>query len=501
MGRPIQTILVAGSGLAAWLAAATVARRLPGVQVTVLDNARAAPAPLDVYAGTRPDMRRFHAELGINEHNLLASTSGVFRLGQRYEGWTAGQTPYSQCFGRHGAPFGRIPFHQAWLRAGRGLPFSAYSMAVQLAEAGRYAPPSSDPRSPFSSYDVGYGLDPIGYRDYLRALALHSGVTRVEASLARVVTAGKDRIGQLELQDGRSLSADLFLDCSGPDARLLTALDGGDRRQDWSRWLPCDRILVADGPALDLPPPVDSATCTSAGWLLEAPLRRRTVHAYIYSSEHLGADLAAEELRSRGSIPTSDPIPLRQGRREHPWIGNCLALGDAAVELEPLGAPNLTLLVNQLEWMLRLLPDSDFLTVETGEYNRRTSLETDFIRDFVILRYALAARNEPFWRAASSVEPPQPLKDTIKIFPHWGKIPGREGERASADDWLAVFFGHGLFPAHPDPLSDTMTPDTFEAFASPLTAQIRAATASAPLHREYLQFYLRSGGRGFSGTR
>ena len=494
MGQPIQSILIAGGGIAGWFAAASFTKLLPGVQVSVIEPPGAPPNPLDLYAGTRPDLGPLHERLGFDERVLLTRCGGVFRLGQRLDGWAADRSACLHCYGHYGARLGNAAFHQEWLRAdraGEAAPFAQHSTAVALAEADRFVFPTDDPRSPLSTYDYALALDPLLYRDLLRETAIAAGAATIEGEIAGVECVAGDRIGAIRLADRRSLTADLYVDCTGSAARLIEALDGGDRREDWSRWLPCDRIVAGSGPAKSPLPVADCATATTAGWLLTAPLRNRTTHAHVYASEFAGDGNAQRMLRiATGVEAQGAPIPLRQGRRKRSFIGNCVALGDAAIELEPLGAPGLHLLGNAIEKLLWFLPDTDFDPIELAEYDRKIAADAVFVRDFVILHYALSQRPEPFWRAVAAVEPPPMLAHLLAIFRERGKIPGRDGETLELDDWLAVLFAHGVMPERIDPFVDSVAPAQFRAMSAALRARIAEAVAAAPPHRAFLDAYL-----------
>lgn len=467
MAAPIRSILVAGNGIDAWLSAAMLRHRLRDVGVTVVPVASPHPAPADLYAGSRPSLRRVLERLGVVERNLLAHTDGVLRLGQRYERWSAGAAGFSHCFGEFGSPIGGAPFHQAWYRDRHRLaPFAAHSLAAALADSGKFAEPTEGER--FLRYDYGYNLDPARFRDYLRALALHHGVTEAPALLDDV-TIGQGRIKAVRLADGSRARADLYIDCSGSGARLLTALPGGEPREDWSRWLRADRI-IASNVAPDLTPcALDHATADADGWHLDAPLRSRTIRLAFRCSDG-AADMGG--------------VPMAQGRRTTPWIGNCLALGDAATVLEPLGAPNFHLLARSVDRLIRFLPDTDFAAVEIAEYNRKAANDADLARDFVILHHALARRPEAFWRP---IEPPPALAHMLALFRERGKIPARDGDPAGFEDWLAVLIGHGVLPAQIDPALDTVSSAEIARASATICETIARIVAGAPTHRRYLE--------------
>lgn len=487
MGAPVRSILVAGGGVEGWFAALTLVRRLPGVGVTVLEEPDAPPHPGDLYVGTRPGARRAFLKLGLDDSTLLAEAGGAVRLGQRYDGWAGERARFLHCFGRYGVRVDQAPFHQAWLRAarhGEAAPLEQHSTAAMMVEAGRIAAPSDDEYSPLTMFDYGLNLDPEPLRHLLRTRALAGGVQLAAGRMREIERAGTDRIATVRLEDGRALSADLFVDCTGPLAKLISEIDL-DAPEDWHDWLPADRLLAADAraPGGDLPL-VDTATFLSNGWRLQVPLVSRTLNLLAYDSSRMSDGRAARLLRTAsGGEPSMDAVAMPQGRRRRFWVGNCVAVGHAAVTLEPLGAPGLHLLTQALDRLLRFMPDTDFSPIETREYDRKIGMEADLVRDFVILHHLLAAERRG---GRLNAEPSPMLSQALALFRARGKIPGREGETAELDDWVAVLLGHGIMPDQLDPFLDAVPRSEFVKLSAAIRAVIADAVVDAPDHRTFL---------------
>jgi tryptophan halogenase len=155
-------------------------------------------------------------------------------------------------------------------------------------------------------------------------------------------------------------------------------------------------------------------------------------------------------------------IPIRQGRLSEPWVRNCVAIGDAAVTVEPLEWTNLHLAHSQIDRLISMMPDTGFAPVELAEYNRQCNAEADRVRDFLCMHYVTARRTEPFWKDASAVEPPPSLAHTLSLFAERGRLPYYEEETFARDSWLAVLLGQGLLPRRIDPLADSVTSEQAE---------------------------------------
>ena len=469
MGRPIASVAVAGDGIAALTVAATLVRRVPGVAVTLVSPPEGTRSGLGDRMGTvLPAAVPFLETLGIGPGQLADAGGGGFRLATRLCGW--GEQDWSIGWGGYGDAVGGAPLHQLWLRdpAGSGR-FAELSPAAMLAEAGRFAPPGLDARSPFADLELGVAVDPERYRALLGEVARQAGVRRAATALAEVEVEGM-QIAALRLGDGQRLLADLYVDASGPDALLLAALPGGDAREDWSGCLPVDRVMLGERPADPALPPLDTVEAEASGWRLTMPLRARTLTAHCYSS------------RIRREAAGEHPVRLRQGRRVAPWIGNCVAVGDAAVEVEPLFHPHLALLHAACARIVALLPDSDFAAVELALYAAEAAEEADHLRDYIALAYRLNSRREPWWRRARAAALPPMLADRLALFARRGRLLPRDRETFGLDQWLALMLDGGVRPAQEDALAGRVTQAAGADLLRHRRVAIAAAVAGAPPH-------------------
>jgi len=493
----MRDVVVVGGGLLGWSAAAALRRKIPALRVTVI----ALPPPADALAerigSTLPSIIEFHRDLGMSDGDALLRANCSFRLGTEYDGWTSDRPAYVHAYDRYGQGIGTASFHIHWLRQaklGTAAPFDAFSPAAQLARAGRFILPDEDPASPFAHYEYGLALDPVHYPQMMRAYALHLGAVERPGALKGVNLRGEDGfIESLALDDGGTLPADLFVDCTGPRALLRNQIDSAF--EDWSKWLPCDRLLFADtAPAAD-PSPLDRCIAHVAGWRWVAQSSSRTSHGFAYASGEISDDKAARTLRGHAGADPQAPVAILQGRRPEPWLRNCVALGDAATMVEPLEWTNLHLAHSAIDRLVAMMPDRDCAPVELWDYNRQCAAESDRVRDFLALHYATSARAEPLWRRMRDTAPPPSLKHTLDLFRERGRLPFYEEETFSRDSWLAVLLGQSAIPAHIDPLIDVVPLAESERAMAAMRDHIARQVQALPTQAQFLNDIQRQAAR------
>lgn len=456
-------ILVAGGGLTGWSTAAALKRRVPMLEVTILPLAPPADALADRIATTLPSILGFHADLGIGLGDGVVRTGSVYRLGTLFGDWVEGLDDYVHAYGPHGTTIGGVSFHPLWARAARDgsvETFDRFSPAAAMARAGRFVLPGGD--GLLAAHGFGLALDLPRYQAMLTAFARHVGVHALPGTLMGVETDANGGVAAVVLDDGSRISADLYCDCTGPRALLHGAMQAP--REEWEQWLPCDRLLLDDGMTDADPSPLDRVTATANGWRWSSAFQRGAV----YSAAH-------GESSGDGAA-----IRLRSGATQAPWRHNVVAIGDAAVAIEPLEWGNLHLAHSAIDRLITMLPAAAPHALEAAEYNRQTLAEARRVRDFALLHYVTARRAGPFWDDVTSVAPPESLAHTLRLFRERGRLPYHEEETFDRDSWLAVLFGQGVLPRQTDPLADAIPPAEAVAAMARLGAEIDQAIHPLP---------------------
>lgn len=446
--RAIRSVLVAGDGLVGLSAALAFSRALPHARVTILSLPLSPPDLADLLPSTLPIIGRFHAAIGLNEIDLVRDGIAHHHLGTRFTGF--GPRPWIHSFGEVGRGEGAVPFHQLWLRAffeGRALAFDRYSAASVIGEAGKFVHPSGDLASPLSTYLYALRLNPRMYRSRLEKAASH--IPRITSTEFQVERRESGGIAALLLSGDRREKADLFLDCTGPRALLLSQID--EAYDDWSRWIPSSQVsrMWSNDAVAD---PLDHASSDGSTLRLIAT----SPGASLTASFELGSGILT-------------------GRRGAPFVHNVLALGDAAVALGPLHSTGLSLAHSAIMRAIDLLPGRNFHPLELAEYNRLTGLETERARDFVALHFL-----------SDTSELPPTLRRTLEQWRARGRLPFFEEETFNASSWSQALIGMGIMPTSSSPQTSQVESDASSTAMAELASTISALVARIPAYADYL---------------
>jgi tryptophan halogenase len=500
---PIERIVIVGGGSSGWMSAAALARMVPAdlISITVVESEEIGI--VGVGEATIPTIAKFNEFLGVDEDDFIRATSGTFKLGIEFEGWTRPGERYFHPFGTAGRDTEEFRFHQLWLKlrhlAGDDPALAEaygqlgdYNLTEVAAGLGRFARPSGGPNSVLSSLTYAYHFDSARYGQYLRRYAEARGVRRVEGRIVSVQQRPEDGfLTGVTLADGRLVEGDLFVDCSGFRGLLIEqTLKAG--YEDWTRWLPCDRALAVPSTRLAEPPPYTRAMADAAGWRWRIPLRHRTGNGYVYCSAFID-DAAARTrlLATIGGEPLDEPRPIRftTGRRRDFWVKNCVAIGLAGGFIEPLESTSIHLVQRGVSRLVRLFPDKSFEPADAAQFNQESVREYEELRDFIVLHYHVNARDEPFWRQCREMSVPDTLSHKIDLFRAQGRTFRLQEELFTEHSWLAVLLGQGLVPRSYDRLVDRVPMADLVKNLAHLKGAMRTAAQALPTHAAFLQRY------------
>jgi tryptophan halogenase len=493
--EPIRSVLIVGGGTAGWMAASILARFLkPGpTRITLLESEEIGT--IGVGEATVPLMQLFNGVLGIDEREFVSATNGTFKLGIEFRDWGEIGNVHFNGFGDYGASVEGISPHHHWLklhRAGEPGRIDDWSMPYAIARRGRFAPPSPETGdTPAAHYKYAFHFDAALYARFLRSYAEARSVERIEGRAVDVALDGETGfVRTVTLADGRSLEADLFIDCSGFGGLIIEkALQTG--YLDWSDWLPCDRAVAVPSRGMGFDKAYTVSTAREAGWQWTIPLQHRTGNGYVYSSRFIDDDAARETLLANvPGEPLAEPRLLRftTGRRARSWNRNCVAIGLAGGFMEPLESTSIQLIQTALARLIELFPDRGFDPVVIEEYNRVTANEFERIRDFLILHYCLTRRTDSaLWRYCAGMSVPDTLAHKIEVFRACGRVASLSEESYEEASWVSIFLGNDFHPRRYDPLVDRMDLELLRRGMAHRRTELARAAESMPPHAAFVQ--------------
>ncbi len=486
--NPPKSIIVAGRDTPLWLAVNGLKAALApaGIKIDAVELP-SQQRPDDVHA-TLPALEALHTLMGFEEAEVLRATGGAFSLGQMFTGFAGARPPFFHAYASYGAPIEGQAFFPFWLKArslGLNVELEDFSLTAAAAKQGRVLIPDATTQA-FGRTDYGYHLPAAAYAGLLRARAVAAGVT-IHTAHSFGVARGEAGVAALELDGGRSVTADLFVDTTG---LVMDALGIG--WQSWRVWFPCDRLLTVSAPRMRSIPSYAQVRAQSDGWLAFHPSQARTHLLRAYAGAELSDDEALASTAVVSGLKLGDAVVATSdpGCRDRFWAGNCVAIGEAAGRFDAIDTVDLHAVQTGLVHLLSLFPAGGDWRAERTEYDRVVGQTFARIRDFQAAHYLLNRYGRSaLWSRAREAVPPPELAQKIAAFSARGAVAWLDDETFSEDSWRALFCGHGLTPDHYDPRVDRIDPLVIKRDLRSILGFIKGQVGEQASHDSYLELF------------
>ena len=504
MSRRVERVCVVGRDAPAWIAAASVRRALgaSGVEVRLVELPSLLQA-VDCYAAV-PSLRGLHQLLGLDEAMILRAGRGVPMVAQRFSNWSGAAPPFFHAYDTPPPQGMDLDFRQYWLKGhieGLKVPFDDFSLGAAAAMQGRvpHFQEGSEPSPLRASF--GYHLDARGYTELLSKFSRAIGVDAVRCRSVSPEIEG-ERIAALALDNGERIEADLFIDASGAERALIGNMPGAEF-DGWGDWFGCNRILAASAPRLSTLPAFSQVSAFRSGWIGLFPLQDRTAVVAAYDSTSVSDDELVARLPVLAGLPISgDAVvsPFESGMVRRPWVGNCVAVGEAAVAVEPLDAVQLHAAQGCVSHLMTLFPvDADFMP-EAQAYARVVAEQARGMRDFQLAHYKLNKRfDAPFWDRAREATAPDTLAEKVRLFEARGLLPTYDEESFDEPSWAASFLGHGVRPEGYDPRVDKSSDEEHVRRVQGRLREVAALVMAMPTVDQFLADAQQAAAAGVGG--
>jgi len=386
-------VLIAGGGTAGQIAALTISRVRPDIDVTVISSSDIGT--ISAGEGSTYLFTEFLSGAGfytgIDVEDFYHKTDATYKTGIKHVGWTDKNEEYFAPLG--GSSTHKIIPDTEFLRV-----LSHTDDKFHVASVGGRAYERD-----IVSESHSFHFDSIKIGEYISNIARQSGVQYVDATISDVHTE-HGKIVSVDTTDGETFSADFFIDATGFSRVLMNSLSNS--WVSYKQHLPVDSALSFQLPHNGDFEPVTTATAMNAGWMWRIPTSKRFGCGYVYCSEYIDSDAAKNEIYNTvGSVDISREYSFNSGRLESVWLGNCLAVGLAASFVEPLEATSIhTLIIQITKFVFNHLKGEDTTVKPTSirRYNRSTNKLYDDIRDFLIVHYKGGRDDSQFWKYMNS---------------------------------------------------------------------------------------------------
>jgi tryptophan halogenase len=410
----IRRICIVGGGTAGYLTALTLRRRMPHLEVALLESSK-VPI-IGVGEATTPLLPALlHGVLGIDIEDFFRTVRPTFKLGIRFEwGGTAPGDYFNYPFGAHGQLL------EAQHHDGHILHYSLQSMLMSAGKIPifRTGDGTYESRLHLRTLGFAYHIDNQRFVSYLHREARRAGVRHIDATVREVVRDGSgELVAALVTDDGERHEYDFYVDCSGFRSLLLEQTLG-------SRWISyagtlfTDRAIAANVPHGGVIKPYTVAETMDHGWCWNIATPEEDHRGYVFSSAFCDEDRAVAEMRAKNP-GLGDPrvVVFRSGRHGEFWKGNVAAIGNAYAFVEPLESTGIHMIIESILAFIGSFPQSACDEANRRCLNRHIGDYWDDLRAFLGIHFRFNTRlDTPFWRACRASADISSIEDGLALY-------------------------------------------------------------------------------------
>jgi 2-polyprenyl-6-methoxyphenol hydroxylase-like FAD-dependent oxidoreductase len=493
----VRRIVIVGGGTAGWMTALTFARSLidRGVEITVLESPTVGI--IGVGEGSTPWLRGFFDSLNIEEAEWMPACHATYKCGITFDGWST-KPGFERYFHAFASMLDNLTLTQFVHNVeARVKGANVYAHPDRFFIAARLAAAQRAPKAPESfPFDVwhGYHFDSVLLGQFLHRKALERGVRYKVCHVTHASLDAEGAIASVSTQEGETIEADLFVDCTG-FAGLLIDKALQTPFVSFANNLFNDSAVALPSPIGESIPSETVSTAFKHGWAWRIPLTSRYGNGYVYSTQFCSADAAETELRrSLGLLESDTParhLKMKIGRVTRHWNKNCLAVGLSQGFIEPLEATALLFIQQTAAVFVEFLEQGDLSEAAHDRFNQRVNDHFEGTRDYIVTHYKTNTRRDTeYWRAnAANLNLSDDLK---KLLSAWmaGKsiVPGVRqqviGKGYPVFSWYSIMAGMGIFP-DPEDLRPP-TPQESRYRITEVDNLFDRSSANFPDHRDAL---------------
>ena len=467
--------------MAAEICVAATCHLLPkDIEITHIKSR--AETSSDIFFGsvTSPSIYEFLLNIGVSEPEILLGTQTAFSLGTHYKNWGSDKRDWIQSFYAPLPLFEGVGFHHYLKRrqkqTAESLPLEDYIMSAHAARKNVFAHPPEGKNIPLATVEYGYHFSPNDWRRFFAERNKAGRVKIVENDISKIDII-KNKISAVHLNAEQKIDADLFIDCSS-DGALISKVSNEDLNSQ-------EQVAAFAGfsASREFNSTCRSLTGADYGWHSETPLRDGVYHLTVYRTEDRDKAIAA---RNSNELTESQRTLFK---REKPWIGNCIAISQAAATIDPLTPAPIMMLQNDIERIMELLPVTGDMTVEQREYTRRFSDNYDHAALFTQAFFqTFEPTQSPYFSQKLSSFKDKRLETKITQFENRGLLVQYDHELFRAEDWTMLHIGIGRIPNRYDPLADKLPSQLIEQKLE----QIKKANTVMAIKMPPIQIYMTS---------
>ena len=458
----VNNIVIVGGGTAGFMTATTFVKLFPDKKITLIESPNIKT--VGVGESTIVQFRQWLSLVGIKDEDFMKHCDASYKFTIRFTNFNKIDS-------------GRVEY-----------PFSSPEPIDDNRLNLWYFKKIINPETPLTDYADSYypimalvnnnkvykGKE-LGNFDFKNATAFHFDATKFALWLrdniclpkvnhiksdVKEIKTDKNGIKSLELDNGKSITGDLFIDCTGFKSLLL----GKTMNEEFISYndiIPNNKAWATHVKYTNKEKQLEGVTNATAlknGWVWNIPLWSRFGTGYVYSDKYITDEEALTEFKNHLTKEGHDitnckfnNIKMRIGIHERLFVKNVVAIGLSAGFIEPLESNGLYTVHEFLSYLIRMFERDNISQWDRDTYNYACRNTFNNWAEFVSMHYALGERDDSkYWKDNLDREYDKGISDLSPTQSHGFRehiINKIYNFRYDEDSGIAcISAGYGYFP-------------------------------------------------------
>jgi tryptophan 7-halogenase len=413
----MKKFVIVGGGTAGYISAATLISIYPDATITLIESNTIGT--IGVGESTTPAILDFLSIANIDIADFLKETGSTIKIGIKFENWYRTNESYFHSFDLVRDP--RL-LNVSW-----GIDHLHYFInndhPYSVMEKQNLVP--IDQTGKLSGTHALH-INAVKFVEYVRK-KFKDRINIIEA-VVNDVQLDQKGISSIILDNGTSLTADIFFDCTGFKRKLHTAV--GSKWHSLKELLPVDRAIPCQ---FDWATPMNTthASAQEHGWIWQVPLTERIGSGYVYSSEFAKnpEDEFIKFIKEKydRKVEINKIIEFESGYIKNPWKNNVVCVGLSSGFLEPLESTSIHMIIHQILAFTHLYDGSITARVE-NLYNMYMQDMFEETAAFIKLHYLGTPYNNEFWKYMNSNIGSNRLENLLELWKNHVPSPDHIGQ-------------------------------------------------------------------------
>lgn len=389
----VNHIVVVGGGTSAWLTAGMLSNEFPQMKVTLVD--KEVGNPVGVGEGTLLNFHRVMDRCGFEVSEWFWEVDAAPKAGILFPGWGKDKEAvwhpfyFKEVYDKNTSQFNLWTKHQDKDFKYWGTNF--YDISINHDKV--------DPDTPEAyAFHIDAGKLVVYAQ---KKLEQRKNVRIIKSEVIEVLRDSETHnVTELKLNNGQSITADLYVDCTG----FRSILGLNPDRVDLSGRLFCDTAIAGhvpyDNKEKEFHPYVISEQ-VEQGWIWNIPVQTRIGSGLVFNRTVTSIDEAKDAFvkywDNRVSKENLKVIDWTPYYNRNPWNKNVVSIGLSAGFIEPLESTGVALIIVGIEHLVFALESRGYSESQVSYYNNTMGSYFEDSIDFVSMHYALPEREGKLW--------------------------------------------------------------------------------------------------------